>query len=194
MSDPKNAPKAEATKAEAAKAEATKAPPVVEDTEDAVILPKPALSAASPSVAKAATPAAGMSSVGAELHPDAEVSKVAGRATLDAGGPYVSEAPAPTPAEAVAYPSTGGLPDTGPNSKYVLGAYTGPELYNRDGERVNGDGQLIDSYGNLLNDADVDLTISTRRSYDRNLMRQEEVVSEATKAEMEAGKRALANR
>lgn len=198
MSDPKtakaDADKAAADKAAAAKAAAPKTAPVVADDEDVVILPKPALNTASASVAKSATPAAGLSSVGAELHEDAEVSNVAGRATLDAGGPYVSAAPAPTPAEAVAYPSTGGLPDTGPNSKYVLGTYTGPELYNRDGQRVNADGQLIDEVGNLVVEPSVDLTAGSRRTYDRNLMRQDEFLSEQTKAEMEAGKRRLENR
>lgn len=192
MSDPKSPTKTDAKPN--VPTSAPKAAPVVADAEDAVILPKPALHTTTASVAKAATPAAGMSSVGAELHPDAEVSKVAGRATLDAGGPYVSAAPAPTPAEAVAYPSTGGLPDTGPNSKYVLGAYTGPELYNRDGQRVNADGQLIDEVGNTIVEADVDLTAGNRRTIDRNLMRQDEFLSEQTKAEMEAGKRRLANR
>lgn len=187
MSDPKGT---------AAKPAAPKTAPIVADEEEAVILPKPALNTAAASVAKTASaaPAAGLSSVGAELHEDAEVSNVAGRATLDAGGPYVSAAPAPTPAEAVAYPSTGGLPDTGPNSKYVLGTYTGPELYNRDGQRVNADGQLIDEVGNLLVAADVDLTAGNRRTYDRNLMRQDDFLSEQTKAEMEAGKRRLENR
>lgn len=187
MSDPKGT---------AAKPAASKTAPIVADEEEAVILPKPALNTAAASVAKAASaaPAAGLSSVGAELHEDAAVSNVAGRATLDAGGPYVSAAPAPTPAEAVAYPSTGGLPDTGPNSKYVLGTYTGPELYNRDGQRVNADGQLIDEVGNLLVAADVDLTAGNRRTYDRNLMRQDDFLSEQTKAEMEAGKRRLENR
>jgi hypothetical protein len=193
------------TKTTAAKAADTKetkaaetktAPVVADDNDDVVVLPKPALNTTSASVGKTQVdPAAGMSSVGAELHPDAKVSNVAGNATLDAGGPYVSEAPAPTPAAAVAYPSTGGLPDTGPNSKYVLGAYDGPELYNRDGQRVNADGQLIDEFGNTIVATDVDLTAATsRRLTDTNLMRQEEHVSEQTKAEMDAGKRALENR
>lgn len=197
MSDPKAATPA-ATKTAPAPAKAAPAPakpaPVVADSEDAVVLPKPALNTAPASAAKSATPAAGLSSVGAELHPEADVSKVDGKVTLDAGGPYVSAAPAVTPTEAVAYPSTGGLPDTGPNSKYVAGPYSGPELYNRDGQRVNGDGDLIDSYGNRLTEADVDLTINTRRAPDTNLMRQDEYLSEQTKAEMEAGKRRLDNR
>jgi hypothetical protein len=198
MSDTKpTAAKPAATK-EAAKDTAPKTAPVVADAdEDTVVLPKPALNTTSAAVATSKNdPAAGLSSVGAELHPDAKVANVAGAATLDAGGPYVSEAPAPTPAAAVAYPSTGGLPDTGPNSKYVLGAYAGPELYNRDGQRVNADGQLIDDFGNIIVASDVDLTARTanRRVSDTNMMRQNDHLSEQTKAEMDAGKRALDNR
>jgi hypothetical protein len=192
MSDPKTT----AAKPAAAKPAETKPAPVIADVADAdevVVLPKPALNTTSAPVAKA-TVASGVSSVGAELHPDASVKKVAGVPTLDAGGPYVSEAPAPTPAAAVAYPSTGGLPDTGPNSKYVLGTYTGPELYNRDGQRVNADGQLIDEAGNVIAPAEVSLLDAAARYPDKNLMRQEEFVSEATKAEMEAGAARLRSR
>ena len=190
MSDPKT------TAAKVAeKTTVSKPAPTIADADEPVILPKPALhTTAAPVATKAPAPAAGMSSVGAELHPDATVSKVAGVATLDAGGPYVSAAPAPTPAAAVAYPSTGGLPDTGPNSKYVAGTYTGVELYNRDGQRVNADGQLIDDVGNLIVDEVVLTEAGPRRIVDKNMMRQPEFVSEATKAEMQAGAAALKSR
>lgn len=135
-----------------------------------------------------------MSSVGAELHPDAPVTKVDGKVTIDASegtSNKASAAPQPTPSEAVIYPPTGGLPDTGPNSKYALGDERGLELYNRDGERVDADGRLIDEFGDRIPDKGVD---ETRRVNDKNLMKQERFVSASTKAEMDAGKRALSNR
>lgn len=154
---------------------------------DEVVLPK---KVATTTVEKK-DPSATMSSVGAELHPDADTKTVQGKVTLDAGGPHVSAAPQPTPAEAVSYPSTGGLPDTGPNSKYVLGDERGPELYNRDGERVDADGNLIDEFGVRIPTKGVD---ESRRVTDKNMMRQPKSTSPATKAEMDAGRKALANR
>lgn len=161
--------------------------------------PAPSKTASAPSSpAKTTTPAkpSTLSSVGAELHPDASVKKVDGKVTLDAGGSHPAAAPQPTPAEAVLYPSTGGLPDTGPNSKYVLGTDAGPELYNRDGQRVNADGQLIDDFGAVIPDKGSDnVTLAEdRRVADKNMQRQERYMPQSTKDEMEAGRRALANR
>jgi len=162
---------------------------------------KTASATSTPSVPAKSTPASKvdtrtMSSVGAELHPDASVKKVDGKVTLDAGGSHPAAAPQPTPAEAVLYPSTGGLPDTGPNSKYVLGTDAGPELYNRDGQRVNADGQLIDDFGAVIPDKGSDnVTLAEdRRVSDKNMQRQERYMPQSTKDEMEAGRRALANR
>lgn len=179
-------------------------------TDEKVTIPPKAATAAPATVAPTTAPAKPattaeakkieasrtMSSVGAELHPDAPTTKVDGKLAIDAGGTHPAAAPLPTPAEAVLYPATGGLPDTGPNSKYVLGTYTGPELYNRDGQRVNADGQLIDDFGNVVvaDGSSVTFADTSRRVTDRNLQKQDEFISEQTKAEMEAGRRALANR
>lgn len=132
-----------------------------------------------------------MSSVGAELHPDAETKTIEGKLTLDAGGSHLAAAPQPTPAEAVLYPSTGGLPDTGPNSKYVLGEDTRPALYNADGDLVDADGYPIDDFGARIPDKG---PFMPERIVDKNRQKQDEFVSAATKAEMDAGKRALSNR
>lgn len=160
--------------------------------------PSPSSSTTTAAAAKKAEESRTMSSVGAELHPEATTKKVDGKLALDAGGSHPAAAPQPTPAEVVLYPSTGGLPDTGPNSKYVLGTYTGPELFNRNGDRVNADGQLIDDYGNVIpekGDVNVNPTVAAdRRVIDKNMQKQSEYVSEATKAEMDAGRRALGNR
>lgn len=86
------------------------------------------------------------SSVGATLSEDAKLDGD----ILDAGGPYVAAAPAPTPAEMVSYPATGGLPDTGPHSKYVLGDDRGVKLFNEDGERVDRDGRLLNEFGDRI--------------------------------------------
>lgn len=93
------------------------------------------------------SPEVGLSSVGARLSDEADVSR---DGILDAGGPYVAEAPRPTPAEAVSYPATGGLPDTGPASKYVQGSDRGVKLFNEDGERVDRDGRLINEFGDRI--------------------------------------------
>lgn len=127
-----------------------------------------------------------MSSVGAELAPEATTFKEDGKVVLDAGGPYVAAAPQPTPAEAVAYPATGGLPDTGPHSKYVLGEDRGPKLYNENGERVNRDGDLIDQFGDRIPKKGVDENDTAAVA--------KRPVSKYTKAEMDAGKKALSDR
>ena len=132
-----------------------------------------------------------MSSVGAELHPDATTTTVDGKLALDAGGSHPAAAPQVTPAEVVLYPSTGGLPDTGPNSKYVLGDDSRIALYNADGDLVDADGYPIDDFGDRIPDKG---PFVPERIVDKNLQKQESFVSEATKAEMEAGKRALSNR
>ena len=137
----------------------------------------------------------GLSSVGAELHPDAVTKKVDGMVALEAGGDHPAAAPQPTPAEVVLYPSTGGLPDTGPNSKYARGERSGPELFNREGQRVNRDGQLIDDFGDripakgedeVLKETDPDSRLSKARA-NRD-------VPKRIKEEMEAGKKALGRR
>ena len=156
-------------------------------TADKVVIPPKATT----TPPKSANDTKSMSSVGVELHPEAPTAKVQGKLAIDASKQTPSEAPQPTPAEVVSYPSTGGLPDTGPNSKYVLGEQRGPELYNRDGERVDADGNLIDDWGNRIPDKGV---TEERRNADYNQMRQETYVSPTTKAEMDAGKKALSNR
>lgn len=127
--------------------------------------------------------AATMSSDGAELAAEATVTKEDGKVTLDAGGPYIAAAPQPTPAEAVLYPATGGLPDTGPNSKYVAGEDRGPKLFNAEGERVDAYGNLIDEFGDVI-----------QKKGDAKEAPQPDPMSEvsaATRAEMEAGRAAL---
>lgn len=189
MTDPKATP--------AKPVASTPAPAKAKESDEVFIPPKTISTTAAPTAPKATVAAAKageLSSVGAQLHPEAEVSKVQGKVTLDAGGSHIAAAPQPTPAEAVSYPSTGGLPDTGPNSKYVLGSDNRPQLYNADGERVNADGQLIDDFGDVIPDKGVTDDERARRVDDRNMMRQPEFVSEATKAEMDAGRRALSSR
>lgn len=189
-----------------------KTPPKSDPKDDKVVIPQKTTSApASPAKpAPAATSSASsasktvpndtkrdprsMSSVGADLHPDAPTTTVDGKLAIDASKPTVAAAPAPTPAEAVVYPPTGGLPDTGPNSKYVLGTDSGPELYNRDGQRVNADGQLLDDTGAVIPGTRGQTLAENRRVTDKNMQRQERFVSQSTKDEMEAGKRALKNR
>lgn len=127
-----------------------------------------------------------MSSVGAELDPEvARVEKVDGKVALDAGGPYAAAAPRPTPAEAVLYPATGGLPDTGPSSKYVLGENRGPKLYDEDGNRVNRDGDLIDENFDVIPDKTAGRATKPDPKHK---------VSSLTRQEMEAGQRALGRR
>lgn len=128
----------------------------------------------------------GLSSVGAELHPEATVTKVDGMVALDAGGDHFAAAPQPTPAEVVGYPSTGGLPDTGPNSKYVKGERAGPELFNREGQRVNRDGQPIDDFGDRIPLKGKDEVL---KEGDAEVKKE---VPPRIKEEMEAGARALA--
>lgn len=132
-------------------------------------------------VNKEAGSATGMSSVGAELNDDATTFKEDGMVVLDAGGPYVTKAPAVTPAELVSYPATGGLPDTGPHSKYVIGEDVGVKLFNEDGERVDRDGVVIDEFGDRI----VGTITDPARPEDAGH------IPEAIKAEMDAGKKAL---
>ncbi len=131
-------------------------------------------------VNKEAGSATGMSSVGAELNPEATTFKEDGHTVLDAGGPYVTKAPAVTPAELVSYPATGGLPDTGPHSKYVVGEDVGVKLFNEDGERVDRDGIVIDEFGDRI----VGISDPARPEDAGH-------IPESIKAEMEAGKKAL---
>jgi hypothetical protein len=129
-----------------------------------------------------------MSSVGAQLAPEANTFTEDGVTVLDAGGPHLAAAPLPTPAEAVAYPATGGLPDTGPNSKYVMKEVPVVELFNREGVRVDRDGMPIDPFGDripLKGEKEVLMT---------DVERTNVPVPSRVKEEMEAGKRALGGR
>jgi hypothetical protein len=129
----------------------------------------------------------GLSSVGADLSDEAPVTKVDGMVAIDAGGPYAAAAPQPTPAEVVLYPATGGLPDTGPNSKYAKKDKRVPEFFNKEGERINRDGQLIDEFGDRIRAKGVDERDEEEKVSPKNLPKR-------VQEEMEAGKKALGSR
>jgi hypothetical protein len=129
-----------------------------------------------------------MSSVGAELAPEANTYVEDGMTVLEAGGDNVAAAPLPTPAEAVAYPATGGLPDTGPNSKYAVKEVPVVELFNRDGQRVDRDGRPIDAFGDRIPHKGADEVLKTSGAS------SSAHISQTTKAEMDAGRKALGAR